>query len=150
MTVQGIVGQQGPGGSMMAAAAAGQHGAAMMVQGQGQQVMMQQPGAAVMAQGMMQQHDMMQQQQQPQQAAGRVRGECCRAGSDDVPHERDADDRDCRAGRVRSSGQHCDDGRGATERYHGPRRSPGATTTTATTGRCYATSVHGNGTERWD
>ena len=61
MTMQGIVGQQGPTGSMMTA---GQHGA-MMVQGQ-QQVMMQQPG--VMAtQGMMQQHDIMQQQQQPQQ-----------------------------------------------------------------------------------
>ena len=42
MTVQGIVGQHCPTGSMMAAAAAGQHGA-MMVQGQ-QQVMMQQPG----------------------------------------------------------------------------------------------------------
>ena len=71
-------------------------------------------------------------------------GECCRAGSDDVSHERDADDGHSRPGRVRSSGQHCDDGRGATERQHGPRQSPGATTTT--TGRCYAASVHDDAT----
>ena len=81
MTVQGIVGQQGPGGNMTA----GQHGG-MMVQQQagpamGQQVMMQQQG--VMAQGIMQQHggctammntgqDIIQQQQQQQQQQGFV------------------------------------------------------------------------------